>query len=177
MSWQTKWPLHVQRSLKPKIEDLVPDYLNDAMKQSALDFIVYLRVNKMQPVWQSTNTWRANHKGQQVCTVRLSENSWCVAPRISRWNKLISSYNMYEKQITEEGLKETVLANINYCRSCANCGPGWTMDFFGKDHENVCHNVPVRYTDPGDTEIHCIKRILTLICQTVAEHIKTKNDG
>ena len=174
MSWQTKWPLHVQRNLKPKIEDLVPDYLNGDMKQSALNFIAYLRANRMQPVWQSTNTWRVNHKGQQICAVQLADSSWRVAPRISRWNKLINSYNIYEKQLSEAGLKETVLANINYCRRCAHCGPGWRMDFFGKDYENVCHNVPVRYTDPDEAEIGCVKKVLALICQTIAEHKNEK---
>jgi len=170
MSEQNKLSFQEQKKLKLKIEDVVPEYLDGEMKHSALDFIAYMRANKMQPAWQSTNTWMAKHKGQNVCAIRLSEGSWCVVPRISRWNKLISSYNIYEKEISEEGLKNIVLANINICRSCANCGPGWRMTFFGKEYENVCHNVPVRYMDPGEAEINCIKRILELVKHTVSEN-------
>jgi hypothetical protein len=159
-----------QKELKLKIEDEIPKFLDGETKQFALDFIAYMRANKMQPAWLSTNSWKANHKGQNVCTIRLSEGSWCVVPRISRWNKLISSYNLYEKEIEEEGLQDVVLANINFCRRCANCGPGWKINFFGKEYENVCHNVPVRYVDPGEVEINCIKRILELMRITIGEN-------
>ena len=158
-----------QKKLKLKIEDEIPKFLDGEMKQSALDFVVYMRANKMQPSWQSSNSWKANYKGQNVCVIRLLEGSWCVVPRISRYNKLIDSYNLYEKEIAEEGLQDIVLANINYCRRCANCGPGWTMAFFGKEYDDVCHNVPVRYVDPGEAEISCIKRILGLMRHTVGE--------
>ncbi len=137
------------------------------MRQSALEFIAYLRAGRMQPSWQSTDSWKANYKGQSVCVIRLSKGSWCLVPRISRWNKLVDSYNLYETEIAEAGLRDTVLANVNYCRRCANCGPGWAMTILGKEHEDVCHNVPVRYVDPGITEINCIKRILELMKHTV----------
>ena len=156
-----------QKALKLKIEDEIPKFLDGDMKQSALDFVAYMRGNKMQPSWQSTNTWMAKHKGQNVCAVKLSKGSWCVVPRISRWNKLINSYNLYEKELTQEGLTGIVLANVNFCRSCAGCAPGWKMTFFGREHENVCHNVPVRYVEPGEAEIGCIKRVLELMRHTV----------
>ena len=83
---------------------------------------------------------------------------------------MISSYDLYERELTEEGLTETVLANVNVCRSCANCKPGWEMTFFGMKFENVCHNVPVRYANPGEKEIKCIKRVLELMRETVGRN-------
>ena len=170
MSEQKKLSFKEQKVLKLKIEDEIPKYLDGEMKQSALDFIAYMRANRMQPTWQSSDSWKANYKGQNVCVIRLSKGSWRVVPRISRWNKLIDSYNKYEKEITEEGLKGIVIANINICRSCAGCGPGWEMTFFGKEHKNVCHNVPVQYVNPGEAEINCIKKILELMRHTVSEN-------
>ena len=149
--------------LKLKIEDEIPKFLESGMMQSALDFAAYMRANKMQPAWLSTNSWKANYKGQNICAVRLSKGSWRVVPRISRWNKLISSYNIYESELAKEGLLDTVLENIHFCTGCANCGPGWDTDFFGQKYKNVCHNVPVQYIDPGEAEISCIKRILALM--------------
>jgi len=170
MSEQKRLTFQEQKILKLKIEDEIPKFLDSKMKQSALDFIAYMRANKMQPSWLSTNSWKANYKGQNVCAIRLSKGSWCVVPRISRWNKLISSYNLYEKELKEKGLQDIVFANINFCRSCANCGPGWGMTFFDKNFENVCHNVPVRYIDPGEAEIDFIKKILDLMKQTIADN-------
>lgn len=163
--------LSVQKTLKPKIEAVLPYLLDGGMLEAATGFVAYMRANKMQPTWQSTNTWKANHKGHHVCTIRLSEGSWSVVPRISRWNKLISSYSLYEKEIREEGLQDIVLANVRPCVSCASCGPGWKMDILGNEYDNVCHNVPVRYENPDETEINCVKRILDLMKRTVAENM------
>lgn len=170
MSVYSGLPFAEQKKLKLKIEDIIPEYLDGEMRRTALGFVGYMRAHKMQPVWQSTNTWKANYKGQNICAIRLSEGSWRVEPRVSRWNKLIDSYNKYEMELTEDGLHDTVIANIYYCVSCANCGPGRDMDFFGKVYGNVCHNVPVRYIDPGEAEITCIKRILELMGKTFAEY-------
>ena len=111
-----------QKALKLKIEDEIPKFLDGEMKQSALDFIAYMRANKMQPAWLSTNSWKANYKGQNICD------------------------------------------------HTHHCGPGWGMTFLGSEYENVCHNVPVRYVNPGEAEINCIKRILELMRRTVGEN-------
>ena len=158
-----------QKALKLKVEDEIPKFLQGDMRESALAFVAYMRANRMQPSWLSTNSWKANYKGQNVCTLRLSPSSWCVVPRINRWNKLISSYNLYEKELAEAGLRDIVLANVNFCRRCANCGPGWGMEILGVDYENVCHNVPVRYIDPGDKEIDCVKQVLEWMKGTVSK--------
>jgi len=172
MSEISKLSFQEQKVLKLKIEDEIPKFLDGDMRQAALDFVAYMRDNKMQPSWQSTNSWKANYKGQNICVIRISEGSWCVVPRISRWNKLIPSYDLYEREITEEGLRSIVLANVNICRRCANCGPGWSMTFLGKGFDDVCHNVPVRYVDPGEAEIACIKRVLELMRQRVGESVE-----
>ena len=171
MSEQKQLSFREQKAMKLKIEDEIPKFLEGDMKRSALDFVAYMRASKMQPSWQSTNSWKASFKGQNICVIRLSNGSWCVVPRISRWNKLIGTYDIYEEELKRDGLTDIVLANVNFCRSCAGCGPGWKMTFFGMEHENVCHNVPVRYIDPGETEIDCIKKVLELMKHTV-ENVK-----
>ena len=60
--------------MKLKIEDEIPHFLDGETKQSALDFAAYMRANRMPLSWQSTNSWKANHKAQNVCVIRLSEN-------------------------------------------------------------------------------------------------------
>ena len=165
--------LSVQKILKPKIEDVIPTYLEGDVKKSALDFIAYMRANKMQPVWLSHNTWKANYKGKGICSVRLPKSDfpckyWIVHPHISRWNKLIGSYDLYEEQISSCDLQDIVWENVNICRSCANCGPGWDMSFLGREFTNVCHNIPVWYCDPNEAEIDFIKKILDLMKQTIA---------
>ena len=46
-----------QKKPKPEIENVIPEYLDGDMKKTALDFVAWLRANKMNPVWASANIW------------------------------------------------------------------------------------------------------------------------
>ena len=46
-----------QSKTKPKIEEVIPEYLTGDNKQRALDFATWLRTNKMSPAWKITNGW------------------------------------------------------------------------------------------------------------------------
>ena len=163
-----------QKELKPKIEDVIPIFLEGVVKNSALGFIAHMRENKMQPVWSAHNSWSANYKGKKICTVKLPLSffpykRWVIIPHISRWSKITGSYNEYEGAIKNDGLQNLVWENVNVCRSCANCGPGWDTTFLGRDFKNVCHNIPVWFRDPDEKEIEFVKIILRLMRQTMVE--------
>ena len=51
MSEQKPCLLDEQRKARPKIEDAIPEYMDGTMKAAALDFIAWLRANKMSPGW------------------------------------------------------------------------------------------------------------------------------
>ena len=160
-----------QKKLKLKIEDEIPKFFVGEMREAAQALITHMRANKMQPTWQAINGWGVIKNGTKICSIGLKKDSWSVVPRISRWNKLVSSYNLYEQELDADQ-KDIVLANINHCRRCANCGPGWDMQFFGKEYKDVCHNAPVQYIDPDVTELECIKAVLELMKTTVAANKK-----
>ena len=162
----------VQKVVKPRIEDVIPAYLEGDAKTLALDFIAYMRENKLQPTWMSHNTWKASYKRRNICFIRLPKNNmpydyWAVHPHISRWNKFISNYDVFKDQIIDSGTRSIVWDNVNICRNCANCAPGWDMSILGREFTNVCHNIPAWYCDPGETEIDFIKMILDLMKQTM----------
>ena len=166
--------LSVQKALKPKIEEVIPLLLNGDERDAALSFVAYMRANKMQPSWTAHNSWSANYKGKKICTIRLPlahfpYKHWVICPHISRWNKMISSYDTYKDEIERDGYEAYVWDNVNICRSCANCGPGWDITVLGKDFSNICHNIPVWYKDPTDETIGFVKYILLLIQKTIAE--------
>jgi len=150
------------KALKLKIEDEIPKFLDGEMKQTALDFVAYARANKMQPNWQSTNTYGANYKGKGTLRITLSKGSWRVFYCIGR-----NSLALYEEEIVEANLQDVVTANINFCHCGASCGPGKDTMFFGKEYSNVCRNIPVIYINPGEKELDCIKKILEMLKNTI----------
>ena len=60
-----------QKANKPKVEDIIPNWLDGDMKNNALDFVTWLRVNKMSPTWASANSWKVSYKSKGVCYIKL----------------------------------------------------------------------------------------------------------
>jgi len=56
---------------KPVIEDSICDLLGGDARKNALDFIAYLRENKLNPQWSAANAWKVNYKTFSVCFIRL----------------------------------------------------------------------------------------------------------
>ena len=57
--------LHMQRVIKPKVEDVLPYFLDEEMIGIALGFVAHLRAIKMNPRWAGVhNAWRANNKNR-----------------------------------------------------------------------------------------------------------------
>ena len=53
-----------QKNIRPKIEDVICEYFADVpqTQQNALDFVSWLRANKMSPTWAATDTWAFGFK-------------------------------------------------------------------------------------------------------------------
>ena len=166
--------LRVQRETKPKIEDVLPCYLDGEMLKTALDFIAYLRANKMNPVWGGVyNQWRYNYKGKGLYVINLCDTNphgekkkWAIEPYL----KNIAKYN---DLIITEKLQEIIWDNASYCRNVLvggcnshGCAPGMTKTIVGKEIKNVClahagvgRRVMVAY-EPDEATIECIKKLL-----------------
>jgi len=164
---------------KPKIEDIIPKYLDSDIAKIALDFVAYLRTNKMPLKWISANRWSPSYKGKSICYITLNRGaqdpeflkraSWTLEPRIQ-------DYSEYEEQIVNEGLQNIILGSENfyYCRSChpASCTIR-DIVILGKEIKGVCSGrCPVWFWDPGEAEIHCVKRLLEFMKQTIDENKK-----
>lgn len=176
--------LRVQRETKPKIEDVLPYCLDGEMLKSALDFVAWLRANKMNPVWAGVhNQWKHTYKGTGLYVINLratdpniiklrtadsneEEKKWTVEPYL----KNISKYN---DSIINEGLQTYIWNNVGYCRHVLmgdcnfhGCAPGMSKTIVGKEFKNIClahagigRRVMVAH-DPDKNTIDCIKKLL-----------------
>ena len=105
MSEQKPCSLDEQKKNRPKIEDVIPQYLAGDKIKSALDFIAYLRTNKMSPGWAGfTNAWKATNKGRTICYIKLGagsgasnikNNKWVVTPFLENLSKYEASLARY----------------------------------------------------------------------------------
>lgn len=168
MSEQDKDSLYQkQKTIRPKIEDALAGVLEGERLAHALDFVAYLRANKMSPAWASANSWAVNYKGQRVCYIR--------AYGVQHWHRLdagcwhISPNGEYNDDIETLGdaLKESIWAGVRYCDNCCNCGPGRHAVILGKDFDNVCHMNFV-FTNPDDTALECAKKLVDVRKSAIA---------
>ncbi|MCL2405658.1 MAG: hypothetical protein FWC92_08950 [Defluviitaleaceae bacterium] len=159
--------LHVQRVIKPKVEDVLPYFLDGEMMGTALSFVAYLRAVKMNPGWAGVhNAWRANNKNKPICYIRLGKE-WIRDTKNVQWVIVLYLNHMdeYTEVIHSEGWQEIVWADLHYCRSCAyGCFPGRTKTILGKEFLGLCPTFynKVSFVNPDEATIKIVTRLLDL---------------
>ncbi|MCL2388646.1 MAG: hypothetical protein FWC89_14030 [Defluviitaleaceae bacterium] len=141
MAEQVIYPFWEQnKQTKPMIEDVMPHYLDGDNLKVALDFMAYLRENKIKPTWTSVqNGWSGMCKGKVLYWIRLPQvkshldanespnahfrnikqssginwtNSWIITPYFNH-------LDTYGDIIASEGLDNFFIENLHLCRP--NC--------------------------------------------------------
>jgi len=168
MAEQGIYPFWEQnKQTKPMIEDVMPHYLSGDNLKIALEFMAYLRENKIKPTWSLLNGWRGMNKGKVLYWIRLPQvkshidanrqpdchfsnvkpssdinwtNSWVITPYFSR-------IDTYDNIIASEGLDNFFLSNVHLCRGCKIgtetpenkwCVPGVSKTIFSKEVQHIC---------------------------------------
>jgi len=176
---------------RPKLEDLIPRYLDGEKLVIALDFVAYMRVNKTPPTHRPSLRYKCNYKGKNICTINLPRewtngnpyvdnefaqewmsqenitNNWIVIPQLDHLSE-------YANQI-DETMKNTIWdpKNIYFCNGCWNsnpnfpgpresCGPRPVRTVLGKEFQNICGRGFFWFFNPDEAAIGCIKKLLEL---------------
>jgi len=169
--------LSEQKKTKPKIESVVNEHLYGAIKDNALDFITYLRENKLNPNHAGMlNAWKVMCKSRTLCYIRLFCNghkawlphdtkTWVVSLYLDHLNK-------YEDTLINEDMQNVLWENIrSYCTDgCPStkgkyrpCYPGVNITLLGKEFKRVCACYPhIWIWDPNKSTLDSVKRILEL---------------
>ena len=159
--------LHVQRTIKPKVEDVLPYYLDGKTLQSALDFVTFLRAEKMNPGWAGVhNAWRANNKSKPICYIRLGRE-WIRDTANVKWVIVLYLNHMedYAADIYDENWQNIIWDDLHYCRNCAHgCFPGKTKTILGKEFSGLCPTFynKANFVNPDEATIKIVTRLLKL---------------
>lgn len=154
---------------RPKLEDVLNDYLEGDNLQNALNFTEWLRANKMSPQYISGHlagdmgmSWsviygRKNNKANRVCHIKLYNNSWYICP----------SGDYYDDFKSNVELETLITSNLNPCTGietgCShmcNSGTGHTMTFFGKEFNKLCVGFTIRLRNTDSTMLEKIKKVI-----------------
>ena len=109
--------LHVQRKLRPKIEDAIPFLVAKEEQQNALDFVAWLRENKMSIGWGGVhNKWDAKFKGKMICRFKFDRTEF---QNKGKWTCYLSLDNIgkYDDIILSENLQNYLWDNLFFVLS------------------------------------------------------------
>jgi len=152
-----------QRKTKPKIEDILSIYLDGSTLENALDFVTFLRENKMSPGWRSPNSWCSSYKGKVVTYVKIGDAAY-VNTKYDSWQIVFfGHYNYENEELFDEHTKKIAWSKIRFCECCTNCkhAPGINATILKKELEdNICCYMSLRFNDPDMEELNCAKALV-----------------
>jgi len=160
-----------QKASKPKIETIIPDWLDGDMKTNSLNFVAWLKANKMSPSWASANSWKSSYKGKGICYIKLiysdregdknKNYSWLIAV-------YYSDRTQYDALVEKEGLLTHLLEKPWYCNCTLgglpqNCGSKMDVTILGKEIKGVCGGYfHMYFCDPDESAIDGIKKLIVM---------------
>ena len=154
-----------QKETKPPIEAMINNYLSGKLKADAMDFVNFLRANKMTPQWASTNSYALSYKSRRVCIIKINEGElalWLNTQYDDEFNACFAG--------EPEDMKNILLDRLVYCQSCGKCAPGHNASILGKQILKACYCPVIRLTNPNETELDCAKKLVLLRKTAIADN-------
>ena len=147
-----------QKNIRPKIEDVIYDVLDEEAIKNVLDFVQFLKSIKLNPQWSAANSWKVHYLKNSVCYIRLhgSADYNNLAPGMWHIQPCIGDY---EETLPNE-MKEIIWSNIKKCPICGNCRLKLNS-IFGKKIENSCEGSVV-FNNPNVKTIECAKKLIEM---------------
>lgn len=153
-----------QKKDKPDIDELIERLLRGRQREAAVDFVTFLRSNKMSPRWGAINSYNLGYKGRRVCIIKIAENHFEL--RINtQYNEQFNSCFSEESEQIRQYLRDSV----TYCFGCGECKPGVTMELLGVTVENACMNPVIKMENPDDEKLAPARRLVLLRREMIAE--------
>ena len=144
-----------QKKIKPKIEEAASEFLDGDKLKNILDFVAWLRANRISPQFKSKGPGGASYT-TRVCHIKIHRDSWHI------WSTGLKGAYVNDFLACEE-LKEIVSASLAPCEPCGhrcNSGQGFTMMVCGQEFNKICGCCPVRFHNPDAETLKIIKKVI-----------------
>ena len=149
-----------QKKEKPRIEDIASDYLEGEALENVLDFVTWLRANKMTPTFGSKSKIGISYT-THVCYLKLFHGHW--------WIWISGKHRKHKHGYVDDflacaELKEIVSKDLAQCiEGCGhkcNGGQGYTVTVCGETYHKVCGCCTVRFRSPNAETLDIIKEVI-----------------
>ena len=156
----------------PKFEDGLKDFLSSEALKNALDFVDYLKMNKIAVEFSGhENVWHVRYLNKHICVIVFYDNSAkpvCFVDGINKspvpWTIFWGDYDEYEhKDIqVDECFRKFIWTCVHICEKCpCNNKMEICRTIFGKEYKNLCH-CSLAFTNPDAEALEHIKTLLEM---------------
>ena len=157
---------------KPLIEDVINEVLTGEAQANALNFVAYLRENKMTPSWFAANAWKVTFRSFTVCFIRLHGTAHYHNLGAGEWH-IVPFIGEYDGDALAEEYKEIAWANKRTCTACGQCA--LKLDtVFGKKYDYACEGA-ILFINPNAEAVECAKKLVELRREAVKAGIAKKH--
>lgn len=123
-----------------QIETYIEENLSGEMRETALDFVEFLRANKFTFYKDNCDCWKnkiyywVKYNDECVCFIAIKypdepDNLWTV------WSDECIAY---EDTTVSDEIKNVGWRYVDVCGNCGSCGGGKEKIIFGKNFPRVC---------------------------------------
>jgi len=135
-----------------RLEDKIHECLDDALKQTALSFVDYLKENHLSalPDNNEKNSVKIPHNGKNLCKIWFHPNEI----DFHFW------FGDYSGDFDED-FKAAVQGCVNYCWTChEGCTGSFDVPIFGKELKNVCSQHTISFKNPDSKTLEYVKMMV-----------------
>lgn len=151
-----------QKSTKPNIEDIIGKFLEGDELKNAMEFVLFLRKNNLNPRWSSANSWRVvGKKSKEICSIQLGGAKGAHLRYLKPGDWVIGGLEGSDRKYLDEfiscdSMKGFLWANIKPCTRCCSCGPRFRT-YAGKEFDECCG---LRIINPDAMGVEFAKRLV-----------------
>jgi hypothetical protein len=149
-----------QAKTKPKIEDIIPEYLDGKSRQSLMELLEFCRANGIKYPWSATNRWKLSLKGKTIGMIYIGKEP---CQPLESFAKNVWHTTVYlDMEVAEkENLTKVIHRNVRPCaRGPKTCRTFDTVTIFGKEFTGACKYAAGRFANPDAETLDCIKKLL-----------------
>ena len=143
---------------KTSIEDVINNSLKGKIKDNAINFLKFLKENKLSPQWSAINSYAFRTKKKTICLVNINNGEW-----------LLRLYTQYDDELNtcfideKEEIRQVIMDRLVYCSGCGcTCAPGVNANILGKQVNHACYYPIIKITNPNLLEMECSKKLVVL---------------
>lgn len=154
-----------------QIENYIEENLTDEAKQTALDFVTFLRINKLEFIkdngyWKDKIYYMLKYKDAYVCFIAIKdpdepENLWTI------WS---DDSNAYEDSNVDDCIKSVAWNYVDHCGNCGSCSGGKRKTIFGKSFERVCGGT-FRVDNAKPSDLPFLEKMIDLRIKEIEKNI------